>query len=209
VKPILGLIGAIGAGKSTVAEHLTTRGGYLVDADKLGHAVLEEAEVKAELLNRWGEQILNIQGGINRKAVGAIVFADPAERQALEAIMFPRIQAREKELFKLANTDPTVRFIILDAAVLLEAGHGPICTKILFVDAPWLQRVERVRNRSGWTEEELRRREAAQMSLTEKRQRADAIIMNDGSLVELHRKIDHILQDWGLLPTTLTQGRTP
>jgi dephospho-CoA kinase len=197
MKAILGLIGAIGAGKSTVASYLAARGGFLVDADKLGHLVIEEPDVKRQLVKRWGETILSPTGQVNRKAVGAIVFANPAEREVLQAIMFPRIQAREYELFAQANLDSSVAFIILDAAVLLEAGHGGLCTKILFVDADWAKRVERVKSRSGWTEDELRRREESQMPLAEKRLKADAVVTNNGTLAELHAQLDQVLQGWG------------
>ncbi|MGL6075133.1 MAG: dephospho-CoA kinase [Fimbriiglobus sp.] len=197
MKAILGLIGAIGAGKSTVASYLAARGGFLVDADKLGHLVIEEPDVKRQVVKRWGDKILAPTGQINRKAVGAIVFANPAEREVLQAIMFPRIQAREYELFAQANLDENIKFIILDAAVLLEAGHGGLCTKILFVDADWSKRVERVKARSGWDEAELRRREESQMPLAEKRAKADAIVTNNGTLDELHAQLDQVLQRWG------------
>jgi dephospho-CoA kinase len=208
MKPILGLIGAIGAGKSTVANHLAKRGGFVVDADKLGHLVLEEAAVKTALVARWGDKILSPDGSMNRKAIGAIVFQNPAERHALEAIVFPRIHEREQDLFASVQNRDEVRFIVLDAAVLLEAGHGSICWKLLFVDAPRALREARVHARSGWSAEELTRREASQMPLDEKRKLADAVVHNDGAVETLAQDLDDILRSWGLVPVGHTARST-
>lgn len=195
-KPVLGLIGAIGAGKSTVARLLAERGGAVVDADRLGHEVLDEPSVKAELVTRWGAGVLKPDGTANRRAIGDIVFRSPAERATLEAIVFPRIHARESELFAQADADPAAHFVVLDAAVLLEAGHEARCAKLLFVDAPRELRLERLRERSGWGADELDRREAAQWPLAVKRLRADAVLDNDGTPEVLATRLDDILRRW-------------
>jgi dephospho-CoA kinase len=209
-KPVIGLIGAICAGKSTVARLLAGHGGAVVDADKLGHAVLDEPEVQAQLVTRWGERVRGADGRTDRRVIGPIVFADPAERAALEAIVFPRIRAREAAQFAAADADPACRFIALDAAVLLEAGQREVCDKLLFVDAPLPLRQVRVAARGKWTAAELARREAAQMPLAEKRSHADAVIVNDGDLAALDAAVAQVLQGWRLLGDgeTLTTGRT-
>ena len=199
LKPVIGLIGAIGAGKSTVAAVMGSLGGFVVDADAIGHEVLDEPAVRDQLVGRWGAGILRDDGSVNRRAVGAIVFADPAERKVLEATVFPRIHEREGELFALADADPAARFIVLDAAVLVEAGRGEVCKKLVFVDAPREERLKRLAARSGWTAEELTRREEAQLPLAEKRRLADATLDNDGDPGELRESVAALLRRWRLL----------
>ena len=199
LKPVIGLIGAIGAGKSTVAALMGSLGGFVVDADKIGHEVLDEPAVRDELVGRWGAGILRDDGSVNRRAVGAIVFADPAERKVLESVVFPRIYEREGEQFALADADPAARFIVLDAAVLVEAGRDEVCKKLVFVDAPREERLKRLAARSGWTADELTRREAAQLPLAEKRRLADATLDNDGDPGELREAVAALLRRWQLL----------
>ena len=198
-KPVIGLIGAIGAGKSTVAALMGSLGGFVVDADKIGHEVLDEPAVCDQLTERWGASILRDDGTVNRRAVGAIVFADPAERKVLESVVFPRIHEREGEQFALADADPAARFIVLDAAVLVEAGRDEVCKKLVFVDAPREERLKRLIARSGWTADELTRREAAQLPLAEKRRLADATLDNDGDPGELRDAVAALLRRWRLL----------
>lgn len=199
LKPVIGLIGAIGAGKSTVATLMGSLGGSVVDADKIGHEVLDEPAVRDQLTERWGASILRDDGTVNRRAVGAIVFADPAERKVLESVVFPRIHEREGEQFALADADPAARFIVLDAAVLVEAGRDEVCKKLVFVDAPREERLKRLIARSGWTADELTRREAAQLPLAEKRRLADATLDNDGDPGELREAVAALLRRWRLL----------
>ena len=199
LKPVIGLIGAIGAGKSTVATLMGSLGGSVVDADKIGHEVLDEPAVRDQLTERWGTSILRDDGTVNRRAVGAIVFADPAERKVLESVVFPRIHEREGEQFALADADPAARFIVLDAAVLVEAGRDEVCKKLVFVDAPREERLKRLIARSGWTADELTRREAAQLPLAEKRRLADATLDNDGDPGELREAVAALLRRWRLL----------
>ncbi len=195
-KPIIGLIGAIGAGKSAVAAALAKRGGVVVDADKLGHEVLELSDVKQQLAARWGADVLKADGTVNRRRIGSIVFQDLTERHALEAIVFPAIRKRAEEAITKLQADDRARFIVLDAAVMLEAGWHDACSKILFVDAPRELRIQRLATRSGWTEAELALRESAQLPLEVKRARADVVIMNAGSLEELQNHVDRVLKSW-------------
>lgn len=191
---MLGLIGAIGAGKSAAAAALAALGGTVVDADRIGHDVLDTAVIRDALTARWGDEILNADGHVNRRAVGSIVFANDAERKALEAIVYPAIEARCRE----AISNAAGRFVVLDAAVMLEAGWSGIVEKYLFIDAPRAVRIQRVAGR-GWSEAELARREAAQWPLEQKKARADAVIENSGTLAELHLALEQQLQRWGWL----------
>src|SRR5438477_8015865 len=88
-KPVIGLVGGVGAGKSAAAAAMARRGGAVVDGDRLGHEALELPEVKRQLVARWGGRVLKPDGTANRRAIAGVVFADPAELKALEAVVFP------------------------------------------------------------------------------------------------------------------------
>ncbi len=195
-KPVVGLVGAIGAGKSTAARCFAARGGHAIDADALGHAALFQPEIVAALVSRWGERVRKPDGALDRREIGRIVFADPAERNALEATVFPYIGARTHQEISAAQTNPDVSFVVLDAAVLLEAGWGELVDKLVYLDAPRAARVARLAARSGWTENELDAREAAQWPAEEKKMRADAVIDNASHPDALQERVDRLLAEW-------------
>jgi dephospho-CoA kinase len=158
--------------------------------------------VKSAVVRRWGEQVLNSNGAVDRKKLAAIVFADPNERKALERLVHPWIGRRLKEEVALAGARPQVRLIVIDAAVLLEAGWDGVCDRIVFVHADEGVRRQRVLQR-GWRLDDLARREAAQMPLTEKRSRADHVLDNSSALEHLGRQVDDLMRLWGLEPASI------
>lgn len=195
-KPVFGLIGAIGAGKSSVAAAMAKRGGTVIDADRIGHGVLELPAVKSELVAMWGERVLKPDGTANRREIAGIVFPDSTERKKLESVVFPRIRQQAEERISAAMSDPNTRFVVVDAAVMLEAGWNTVCDRIVYVDAPREQRLHRLAARSGWNPEEVAAREASQLPTAEKLAHADAVLMNDGSPDDLQQKVDALLLDW-------------
>src|SRR5262245_46108126 len=143
---ILGLVGGIASGKSVVANILRDLGAIVLDADQAGHAVLREPEIIKEAKDRWGDRILDPNGQISRRAVAKIVFAqgNDAERKFLEQLTHPRIEALlHEELDHIRNTPNPPAVVVIDAALLFEAGWDKLCDKILFVDAPRDLRLER------------------------------------------------------------------
>lgn len=194
-KPVFGIVGAIGAGKSAVAARLVARGGRVLDADKAGHEALLRGDVIGRLIETFGPDVLGETGAIDRKQLAAIVFNDPEQRRRLERIVHPVMFGMFRERMLAAMADPAVTLIALDAAVLQEAGWDEVCDRILYVDAPREQRLERVRDR-GWNDEELSKREAAQLPLEEKRRRADKTLVNDGSLERLAAQADELFDRW-------------
>src|SRR4051812_21976746 len=94
---VIALVGGIGSGKSAVAAELARRGAVVISGDAAGHEALRQPEVKAAVLRRWGEQVLDGSGAVDRKKLAAIVFADPTERKALEQVVHPWIGRRLKE----------------------------------------------------------------------------------------------------------------
>jgi dephospho-CoA kinase len=185
-KPVIGLVGGIGAGKSTAAALLAARGGAVVNADALGHEALEQPAVRRAVLDRWGGRVNLIKpdGRLDRRGIARIVFADAAERAALEAIVFPYIGARAAEEVARAQADPAATFVVLDAAVMFEAGWDGVCDRVVYVDAPRAVRLARLATRSRWTAADLTAREAAQWPAAEKLKRASAVVVNDAGKLE-------------------------
>jgi dephospho-CoA kinase len=192
-KCVVGLIGGIGSGKSRVAQLLAQRGAAVIAADELGHQALRQPAVKDALRQRWGPAVVDDHGDIDRGKLAALVFADSAERRLLETIVFPYIEQGIDAGIAQANLDPNVRFVVLDAAIMLERGWSSICDRIVYVHAPRAQRLERLARQRGWNEKEVRRRSRAQMPLTEKASRAHFVLDNSGSAEELTDQIEWLL----------------
>jgi len=205
--PVIGLVGGVASGKSFVARCLEDLGAVRLDADGAGHEVLKMPEVEELARRRWGEPIFSPDGRIVRKALAAIVFQPTEEGRRelsyLEQITHPRIGERLRNQAAVARARPAaagaaptaaggvsrVRALILDAPVLLEAGWDTLCDLVVYVDAPEQVRLERAQAR-GWTEEEFRRREGAQVALAEKRARADFVVDNSGTAENTKSEVD-------------------
>jgi dephospho-CoA kinase len=199
-KPVICLVGGIGSGKSLVAAVLARHGGFVIAGDLLGHEALRQPEVRRRVLERWGHALLDEHNEIDRRRLGKIVFASAAELRVLETLVFPWIERRIGEEIATAQASAGYPFIVLDAAVLLEAGWNKACDRLVFVDAPRSLRWKRLKEKRGWSEKEVEARESAQMPLTEKRSHADTVINNAGPPEEVDRQMVALLQKWGLAP---------
>lgn len=192
--PVVGIVGGIGSGKSAVCRQLTETGRYvLIDGDDLGHQALKNISVKAQIRSRFGDSVFDETGSINRAALGREVFGPAGDqkqaRSDLERIVHPHIRegiireiekARSQPQYEL----PRLEAVLLDAAVLFEAGWNTLCDAVAYIDVPDDVRLERVIRTRKWTAEDLKKREASQLSLAEKRSRADVIVDNSGSITE-------------------------
>lgn len=178
---LIGLTGGIATGKSTVARLLAARGAVIVDADLLAREVVEPGSpALAEIAAGFGDSVLTAEGALDRAALGAVVFADPAERRRLEAITHPRIAALmgERIAAGLASTAPLV---VADIPLLFEGDRVALVEGVLLVDAPEEVQLRRLMLRDGIDEAAARARVTAQMPLAEKRRRATWVIDNGGT----------------------------
>lgn len=160
----IGVTGPTGAGKTTVLRALEELGCVCVDCDALYHELLETSPtLPRELTRRFGKSILNSQGNLDRKALGAVVFADPAALADLNAISHRHILARCHELARQAE-EGGAKGIVFDAIALFESGLAQACDVTLAVVAPPETRVHRIMARDGIGEEYARARVAAQQA---------------------------------------------
>ena len=190
---VIGVVGGVASGKSAVATTLEELGAWRVDADQLGHNALRDPVVKHALTDRWGAEILDAQGHIDRRAVAQRVFAAGAEAELrfLEQQTHPHITAAVRRQIAAL---PRHAWLVLDAALLLEAGWHAFCQTIIFVDTPLAARQARALAR-GWDAQELRRRESKQWPLDRKRALATHVLPNDGDLEHLRGWVRQFWQE--------------
>lgn len=186
---VIGIAGGIGSGKSAVAAAFADLGCVVIDSDREAKAALDRPEVRDELVRWWGASVLSPEGRIDRKAVAAIVFAQPAERQRLEALVHPLVRRSRASMIRRAAG---ARAVIVDAPLLFEAGVDKECDAVVFVDAPREARLARVQSR-GWDEAELDRRESAQIPLDVKRAKSTLLIDNAGPPEALRAQVEAAL----------------
>ena len=190
--PVIGLVGGIGSGKSTVAEVFASLGCVVSDSDQQVRELMREPSVISRLREWWGDDVVDQDGQIDRSRVAQIVFEKPFERRKLEGLIHPMVHEHRKACIEQAIEDGSAG-VIIDAPLLFEAGVDGECDAIVYVDTPHPVRVARVAKSRGWSEKELDRREKAQLGLEEKRKRSDYVVANSGLPEELHRRVARVL----------------
>lgn len=175
-RPVIGITGGIGSGKSTVARAFAALGCVVADADADARAALDEPDVRGAIVAAFGDEVLGPEGRIDRPALARRVFGDEDARRRLEGIVHPRVHERREATFAAAPPDAPA--LVIDAPLLLEVGLERRCDAVVFVDCPREERLRRVRTTRGWDEDELARRERAQLPLDAKRSRADHVVVN-------------------------------
>ena len=193
---MVGLSGGIAAGKTSVSQHLREKGAYVIDADSVGHAVIAPgAPAYAEVVAAFGEEIVAADGAIDRRKLGGIVFGDPERLKTLNGISHPRMAARMAAEITEVRARPEGErppLILLDAAILFEAGWDAMCDQTWAVLAGTEAAVERLMARNDMSREDAEARLRAQMSNEERAARADRVIRNEGSLEALHEQVERI-----------------
>lgn len=192
----IGLTGGIGSGKSTVAAQLVARGAVLVDTDAISRALTAVGGAALPAIAAaFGPQAIGADGALDRDHMRQQVFADPAARQRLEAILHPMIGAETLRQAEAAGERP----IVFDVPLLTESAHWrERVHKVLVVDCREATQVARVMRRSGWAEETVQRVVAQQATRAARRAIADAVIFNEGlTLEQLDTQVQRLWQAWG------------
>ena len=212
---VIGVVGGVASGKSTLTEVLQKHGAKVIVADDIAHDVLKDPIVIQQLQEIFGNGILSssrtsqeiskdklseqVLGTIDRKKLGALVFGlstvQRSRRKQLEAIVHPRIREIAKAQLKVLQAEPALKYIVLDAPLLIEGGWLPYCNKVVFLDTPAELRMTWAMTR-GWSEQEWQQRESAQLSLGKKRFNATDIIVNTGNRECLENEVSTMLNNW-------------
>ena len=189
----VGLTGGVASGKSTVSALLREHGAVVVDADALAREVVEPGTPGlASVVAAFGSEVLGADGSLDRARLGAIVFADPARRAELEAIVHPLVRARAAEIEAAA---PEGAVIVHDIPLLVETGQAGAFEAVVVVDAPEEVQVERAVRERGWTAEEARARIAAQASREERRAVATYVVDNSGTSEDLRQRVAEVFEE--------------
>ena len=192
--PVIGLLGGIAAGKTTVARQLAELGARVVSADDVAHDVLKRPQTRERIVARWGADTLGDDGKVDREKLGRCVFEDTQELAALEAITHPDIVATLRHQLQDARRSKDVIAVVVDAPLLVETELDGLCDTLVFVDCPLEVRRARARTR-GWDPDELDRREAHQQPVEVKRERADAIIEGNRPLETTLQQVQQLWQE--------------
>jgi len=187
---LVGLTGGIATGKSTVSVMFAHLGAKVVDADLLAREVVMPGQpALAGIVDEFGPGVLQADGQLDRKRLGAVVFADPARRKRLEEITHPAIHARQQRILSVYDEEAFEGLVMWDAAVLIESGGAERMDRLVVVFADPATELARLMARDHMSEAEARGRIAAQMPVGEKAKLADYVIDNSGSRGETERQV--------------------
>ena len=186
----VGVTGDVGAGKSTVARLMEAAGGVRLDADVVALALWERPDIRKAAVARWGTDILDPAGAIDRRAVATRIFSDPAEHRWCCDLFHPLVMVDLEH--RVAGLSAS-QWAVVEVPLLFEVGRPDWLTFVVFVTAPWEVRVERCRAQRGWDEAELRRREGFFLPSEERMKRSDFVINNAGDLATLKADVGRIV----------------
>ena len=188
-KPIIGILGGICSGKSSVAAEFAKLGCGLIDCDEIAHKAIEKPEIKKEIIEHFGKDLLGSSGEINRSKLADIVFADSNKLILLNKIVHPVVLERVEQLIAQFNNSPDVKAIVLDMPLLVEIGWEKKCDKLVFVDCNEDLRLKRARKIGIFEKKQLKIRENFQISLDKKAYIAENTIDNNSDFSALARQV--------------------
>ena len=190
---LVGLTGGIASGKSAATRQLAELGCRVVDADVLAREVVAPGEPAwRAIVEEFGRDVLGPDGRLDRKRLGAVVFADPARRKVLEAITHPAIMARRQAILDAWAAEGFDGVVVLDIPLLIEVGAAAHVDRVVLVYAEREVQVERLRSRDGFDRAEAERRLASQMPLAEKVRHAHFVVDNSGTPEETAAQVPAI-----------------
>ncbi|MHC4085343.1 MAG: dephospho-CoA kinase [Planctomycetota bacterium] len=201
-RPIIGILGGICSGKSTVAAEFAKLGCGLIDADRIAHDLLGKEDIKGKVVNLFGEAVLDSAGKIDSKKLAGIVFSNADKLSSLNKIIHPFVLERAEQLIEKYNGQSQVKAIVLDMPLLVEVGWDKRCDKLIFVDCDRRNRIDRAKKKGVFDENQLKIRENFQISLDNKVAITDNTIDNNSGFSALAKQIADIfsciIDKWGL-----------
>ena len=193
-KPVIGILGGIGSGKSAVAAEFAKLGCKVIDADKIAHGLLDRKTVKEKIIGLFGEAVLDSSGKIEHKKLAGVVFASGDKLASLNRVIHPLVIERAEELIEQYNRQNQVKAIVLDMPLLVEVGWNRRCDRLIFVDCEQKIRAERAKKKD-FGKNQIKIREKFQISLDNKLSIADNTVENNSDFSALVRQVADIFSD--------------
>jgi dephospho-CoA kinase len=192
-RPIIGIAGGIGSGKTFVARLFGELGCLVIHSDEQVRAAYQDPAVQKILRQWWGDQIFRADGTVDRSIIAAKIFDNPMERERLEHLLHPWVNTARQQVMRQGANDPQVLAFVWDTPLLFETGLNRQCDKVVFVETPDALRQSRLRESRGWDEAEWRRREFLQWPLDKKREMSDDTVVNTADAGYVRRQVREIL----------------
>lgn len=187
---LVGVTGSMGAGKSMVAKMLRELGAHIIDADKICHDLVQPGKpALQEIVESFGEEILQADRSLNRSKLAKIVFADPGKKKVLEQILHPKVFVEEQKLYAEIRASDSKAVVVIDAALLIESGNYRNMDKVVLVRCDEETQIQRLLKRNIWSREEIIKRLQNQMSAEEKIKVTDYLVPNDTSVADLEKHV--------------------
>lgn len=188
-KPIIGVVGGIGSGKSFVADLFGEMGCLVIKSDDQVREAYERLVVRRTIRRWWGGGVFRADGSVDREAIARRVFDKPGERRRLEGLLHPLIGRERDRVMRRGARDPRVIAFVWDAPLLFEAGLAGQCDAVVFVEAPRELRVRRVKRSRGWTAREAANREKSQWPLAKKKKMSQYVVRNTAGASFARRQV--------------------
>ena len=190
-KPVIGILGGIGSGKSTIAAEFAKLGCKVIDADRIAHELLQEPPVREKVVSLFGQAILDSSGKIDREKLAEVAFADHKMLASLNRIIHPLVLQRTQEFIEQCKSQNQVKAIVLDMPLLAEVGWHKRCDKLIFVNCEKKLRLQRAK-KMGFDENQVKIRENFQISLDNKASLADNTIENNSDFSAIAKQVTGI-----------------
>lgn len=191
-KPVIGILGGICSGKSTVAAEFAKLGCKVIDADEIAKKLIEKRNIKEKIAASFGQDILNKQGKIDRRKLAGVVFSDGDKLSLLNSIVHPPVLARIEQLIKRYSCQKRTKAIVLDMPLLAEVGWANRCNRLIFVDCKQKLRLKRAKKKGIFNRNQLKKRENFQISLDRKTEISDNTINNNFGFRALAKQVADI-----------------
>lgn len=190
----VGLTGGIACGKTVVQELLARHGALTIDADAIVHELMAaETDLTRRIVEAFGSDVIALDGSVDRKKLGRLVFSDPEARSKLNALVHPEVIREEKRFLREAE-NRGVEIAVVDAALMIEAGTYRDYDKLIVVHCPRALQVDRLIARDGLSPSDAARRVDAQMPVEEKKPYADFLVDTSGSMMDTERQVERVWQ---------------
>ena len=190
---LVGLTGGMGSGKSLAAKFFAEQGAHIIDADQLSRELVRPGHpALKEIVDVFGEDILEPSGNLDREALAKIIFDDTKNKSALEAILHPKVIVREQEIYLSISASNPSAIVIVDAALLIESGNYKNVDKVIVVQSREEQQIQRILSRGFQNYDQAIARIKTQMSFEEKSKYADYILDNQSQVEDLRQKVQEI-----------------